>query len=71
MTSKTPGREPDLTVREVAEAINMHPETVRQLARQGKFPNAYKTGSGSSSSPIRIPSADVEDYRKRQPRVSG
>lgn len=71
MTSPIPGREPDMTVHEVAEAINLHAETVRQLARQGKFPNAYKTGSGASGSQIRIPWTDVEDYRKKQPRVYG
>lgn len=64
-----PSREPDLTVHEVAEAINLHAETVRQLARQGKFPNAYKTGSGAASAQIRIPWTDVEDHRKRQPRA--
>lgn len=71
MINKTPGREPDLTVREVAEALNVHPETVRQLARQGKFRNAYKTGTGATGSQIRVPWSDVEDYRKRQPRAYG
>ncbi|WP_087873135.1 helix-turn-helix domain-containing protein [Arthrobacter globiformis] len=71
MTSKIPSREPDLTVREVAEAIHLNPETVRILARQGVFPNAYKTGAGKSTAHIRIPWADVEAYRKKQPRVHG
>jgi hypothetical protein len=44
-------------------------ETVREFARAGKFPNAYKTGAGNINSRIRIPWTDVEDFRKRQPRV--
>lgn len=71
MTSKAAGREPDMKVREVAEFLNIHPETVRILARQGRFPNAYKTGPGATGSLIRIPWSDVEDYRKKQPRVYG
>lgn len=70
MTSRIPGREPDLTVKEAAEALRLDPETVRVLARSGKFPAAYKTGSGAMGSHIRIPWSDVEDYRKRQPRVN-
>jgi excisionase family DNA binding protein len=69
MTTGT-GRVPDMTVRQVAEALNIHPETVRTMARSGDFPNAYKTGRGTHSSHIRIPWADVEDYRKRQPRAN-
>lgn len=60
----------DMKVSEVAEALGMHPETIRTMARSGDFPNAYKTGRGSHSSPIRIPSGDVEDYRKKQPRAN-
>jgi excisionase family DNA binding protein len=70
MTSKAAGREPDMTVKQVAEFLNVHSETVRILARQGMFPNAYKTGSYKSN-PIRIPWADIEDYRRKQPRVHG
>ncbi|MDP9184157.1 MAG: helix-turn-helix domain-containing protein [Actinomycetota bacterium] len=60
----------DAKPREVAEHLGMHPETVRQLTREGAFPNAYKTGRGGQSNHIRIPWTDVEDYRKRQPRAS-
>jgi excisionase family DNA binding protein len=70
MTSKAAGREPDMRVREVAEALALHPETVRQLARQGKFRGAYKVG-GANSSQIRIPWASVQDYRRTQPPVAG
>lgn len=71
MTNKTPGREPDLTIKEVAETLHLNPETIRIMARQGKFPNAYKTGAGTSTAHIRIPWVDVENYRKKQPRVYG
>lgn len=70
MSNGTAGREPDMTIRAVAAALGLHPETVRTMARSGDFPNAYKTGAGKQSNHIRIPAADVEDYRKRQPRVS-
>lgn len=61
----------DAKVAEVAEHLGLHPETVRELARANTFPGAYKTGSGKVNSPIRIPWSDVEDYRKKQPRVYG
>ena len=60
----------DLKVSEVAEQLGLHPETVRSMTRGGDFPNAYKTGKGKQSNHIRIPLADVEDYRKKQPRVN-
>lgn len=68
--SNISGREPDLTVKDVAEALRMHPETIRIMARSGDFPNAYKTGKGAVGSPIRIPWKDVEDYRRLQPRAA-
>lgn len=69
MTNRAAGREPDMTVKEVAEVLRMHPETIRTMARSGDFPNAYKTGPGNAHH-LRIPWADVEDYRKRQPRAN-
>lgn len=59
----------DLKIAEVADLLGMHPETVRTMARSGDFPNAYKTGPKKSHH-VRIPSGDVEDYRKRQPRAN-
>ena len=55
-------------MKDVAEFLSMHPETVRTMARSGDFPNAYKTNGRTS--PIRIPWADVEAYRAKQPRVN-
>lgn len=60
----------DMKVKEVAEALELHPDTVRTMARSGDFSNAYKTGRGVHSSPIRIPWSDVEAWRKRQPRAN-
>jgi excisionase family DNA binding protein len=60
----------DAKVREVAEHLGLHPETVRTMARSGDFPGAYKTGRGNQSNHIRIPWADVEAYRAKQPRVN-
>ncbi|MCZ9884040.1 helix-turn-helix domain-containing protein [Arthrobacter sp. B2a2-09] len=54
----------------MAEFLNLHPETVRILARQGAFPNAYKTGKGGRTSHTRIPWSDVEDFRKKAPPAS-
>lgn len=62
--------ERDLSVQEVAELIGADEKLVGRLARQGRFPNAYKGGSGKRNSPTRIPYRDVENYRKTQPRVS-
>jgi excisionase family DNA binding protein len=70
MTNLTSRTDRDLKPSEVAEHLGMHPETVRQLARQGAFPNAYKTGRGGQSNHIRIPLTDVQDYRARQPRAA-
>lgn len=70
MSIGTAGREPDMTVRAVAAALGLHPETVRTMARSGDFPNAYKTGKGGHANHIRIPWTDVEDYRTKQPKVN-
>jgi predicted DNA-binding transcriptional regulator AlpA len=60
----------DYSIREVADLTGMHPKTVARLARQGVFPHAYKAGTGSKTSPVRIPLRDVEAYRSRQPRAA-
>jgi excisionase family DNA binding protein len=69
MTNQNNPRQPDMTIRQVAEFLNLHPETVRIMARQGQFPGAYKLGNATTAQ-IRIPWQTVEDYRKRQPNVS-
>jgi excisionase family DNA binding protein len=58
----------DLTVREVAARLKVHPETVRVWLRQGVFPNAYQLPRRAD---WRIPRADVhsivEDGQRRTP----
>lgn len=61
---------PDLSVKEVAEQIGLHPVSVSDLVRRGYFPNAYKTGRGTNTSPWRIPAQDVTDYRAKQPHAA-
>lgn len=58
-----------LTVREVAEQLRVHPETVRTMTRRGELPG-FKIGSGSRAAyrfdPVQI-DATVERW-KRQSR---
>lgn len=63
-------RQGDATVKQVAEYLGHHPETVRIMARSGDFPNAYKAGAGKRNSPVRIPWTDVDRYRALQPRAN-
>ncbi|MDQ0854832.1 hypothetical protein QFZ79_002943 [Arthrobacter sp. V4I6] len=56
-------------VKDVADHLSLHPETVRTMARKGQFKNAYKVGN-SHSSQIRIPWQSVYEYEQTQPRVS-
>jgi excisionase family DNA binding protein len=54
--------EADLTVREVAAILKIHPETVRVWLREGIFPNAYLLPRRSG---WRIPHADVDAITKK------
>lgn len=64
--------QPDLSISEVAVMTGQSKDTVADLVRSHRFfPNAYKAGSGSRNSPVRIPFADVLDYRAKQPRANG
>lgn len=65
-----PPAAPDLTVKELAEQIGLHPVSVSDLVRRGYFPNAYKGGRGGPTSPWRIPAQDVADYRAKAPRAA-
>jgi excisionase family DNA binding protein len=66
----SPTKKGDATVKEVAEYLGHHPETIRIMARSGDFPNAYKAGRGRPNSPLRIPWSDVDRYRALQPRAA-
>jgi hypothetical protein len=71
MMNSSERRVGDATVKQVAEYLGHHPETIRIMARSGDFPNAYKAVSGYTNSPLRIPWSDVDRYRALQPRASG
>ena len=67
---KVAGLKPaDLSVKELADEIGMHPVRATDLVRRGYFPNAYKSGRGRRNSPWRIPADDVATYKKKQPRA--
>lgn len=64
--------QPDLSIADVAVLLGQSRDTVADLVRSKRFfPNAYKSGAGKRNSPVRIPFADVLDYRARQPRANG
>lgn len=52
----------DLTVREVAAVLKIHPETVRVWLRSGIFPGAYQLPRRSG---WRIPKEDVDAITKK------
>jgi excisionase family DNA binding protein len=54
-----------MTVRETAELLRVHPNTVYRLAHQGAFP-AFKAGPAVSS-PIRIARADLDAWLRSRP----
>ena len=58
---------PDYSVREIALLTKQHRETVLRLIAENRFPGAYRSGSGSINSPIRIPAAALDHYRNTQP----
>ncbi|WP_420831524.1 helix-turn-helix domain-containing protein [Paenarthrobacter ureafaciens] len=60
----------DATVTQVADYLQLHPGTIRIMARSGDFPRAYKAGTGKRNSPIRIPWSDVDRWRDKQPRAN-
>ncbi|WP_104087945.1 helix-turn-helix domain-containing protein [Arthrobacter sp. GMC3] len=64
--------EPDLSIADVATMLGQSRDTILDLVRSHRFfPHAYKAGSGARNSPVRIPFADVLDYRAKQPRAHG
>jgi len=51
----------DLTVREAAALIKVHPETIRVWLREGIFPHAYQLPRRTG---WRIPMADLEALKQ-------
>lgn len=60
-----------MTVKEVAEYLGMHPETVRQRARRGELP-AFKSGPGPRASyRFRKAAIDAEILRREAAQKRG
>ncbi|WP_372595648.1 helix-turn-helix domain-containing protein [Actinotalea sp.] len=55
---------PDLTVRDVSEALATTPETVRVLIRDGLLIDAYRLHGDRG--PWRVPASALDVYRERQ-----
>lgn len=57
-------------IRDVAEHLSLHPETVRRMVREGAFRDAYKIGAAHCAQ-VRIPWPAVYEYEQLQPRAAG
>lgn len=58
----TKRRDPLLTVRDVAEQLNVHYLTALNLVAAGEFPNAVNIGGEGTRRRYRIPQGDVDGY---------
>jgi excisionase family DNA binding protein len=55
----------DLTVKQAAAKLGVHPATITRWIAAGLFPNAYKLNRASAAnSPYRIPAADVAAFQR-------
>jgi len=54
-----------LSKRQVAEIVQMHPESIMRLAREGKFPRFIKIGTGTGGA-VRFVESDIEDWIKQK-----
>ena len=65
------GPDADLTVAALATLFGKRPNTVRAWVERGEFPNAYKLpGKQPKRCEWRVPTSDVETFRRRQQRRS-
>ena len=57
----------DLTVKQAAATLGVHPATITRWIAAGLFPGAYKLNpAASKNSPYRIPAAAVHDFQIRR-----
>jgi excisionase family DNA binding protein len=56
----------DLTVRQVAERLNVDRTTITRWINAGHFPHAYKLNPRSPNSPFRVPNTDVEQFERER-----
>ncbi len=54
-----------LSKKQVAQIIQMHPESVMRLSREGKFPRFIKIGSGTGAA-VRFVESDIEEWIKQR-----
>lgn len=54
-----------LSKRQVAEIVQMHPESIMRLSREGKFPQFIKVGTGAGAA-VRFLESDIEDWIKQK-----
>ena len=54
-----------LSKRQVAEIVQMHPESIMRLSREGKFPQFIKVGTGVGAA-VRFLESDIEDWIKQK-----
>ncbi len=52
------------TVREAAEELGGHPNTIRKYAKDGTLPGCKRDGVGGKTSPFLIPKSAVEEYQR-------
>jgi predicted DNA-binding transcriptional regulator AlpA len=50
-----------LSKKQVAQIIQMHPESVMRLSREGKFPRFIKVGTGTGAA-VRFVESDMEAW---------
>jgi predicted DNA-binding transcriptional regulator AlpA len=54
-----------LSKKQVAQIIQMHPESIMRLSREGKFPRFIKLGTGTGAA-VRFVESDVENWIKQR-----
>ena len=54
-----------LSKKQVAHIIQMHPESIMRLSREGKFPRFIKIGSGTGAA-VRFVESDIEEWIKQR-----
>jgi predicted DNA-binding transcriptional regulator AlpA len=54
-----------LSKKQVAQIVQMHPESVMRLSREGKFPQFIKVGTGTGAA-VRFVESDIEEWIKQR-----
>lgn len=51
--------------KQVAQIVQMHPESIMRLSREGKFPPFIKVGTGTGAA-VQFVESDIEDWIKQR-----